>query len=317
MRIMVMGAGALGCYFGGLLARNGEDVTFVARGDNLRALRSRGLQVKNADGDFALPVHALERPEEAGPVDLIIIAVKSFDLESAAGAVRPVVGPETAVLCLQNGVDAEDHLATTLGREHILGGAVYTSAFVEGPGVIRSHNSTAGQRIVLGEMHGVVTPRVEAIATVFQRTGIKAEPTASIVTVLWDKFVLICGLSGTTATARVPMGRVWAQSETRELLRGLMTETASVGMARGVPLSGIVDRHMTGIEQWITGPGAQAYTSLYADLQAGRRLEVDSLAGAVVRMGREANVPTPLNFAVLAILAPHRTPASPQAKGPI
>jgi 2-dehydropantoate 2-reductase len=309
MRIMVIGAGGLGGYLGGLLARNGEDVTFVARGDHLRALRSQGLQVKSVEGDFALPVRALERPEEAGPVDLIIMAVKTYDVESAGEAVRPVVGPETAVLCLQNGVDTEDRLAAMLGREHILGGAVSISGYVERPGVIRH---AGGQRIILGEMNGTMTPRVDAIAATLQRAGIKAEPTATIVTALWEKFVSICGFSGTTATARVPLGRVWAQSETREMFRGLMTETASVGIARGVPLSGVVDRQMTRYEQLATGPRAHIYASLYADLQSGRRLEVNSLAGAVVRMGREANIPTPLNFAVLAILAPHRTstPAS-------
>jgi 2-dehydropantoate 2-reductase len=166
-------------------------------------------------------------------------------------------------------------------------------------------------------MNGLVTPRVEAIAAEFQRAGIKAEPTPTIVTALWEKFVVICGISGTTATARVPMGRVWAQPETHEMLRGLMAEAAAIGTARGVSLPDVVDRKMAAIEQALAGPWAHAYSSLYADLQAGRRLEIDSLAGAVVRMGREVSVPTLLNFAVLAILAPHRTPTSSRAVGAV
>jgi 2-dehydropantoate 2-reductase len=229
--------------------------------------------------------------------------VKTHDVGSAGEAIRPAVGPETAVLCLQNGVETEDHLGTMLGGEHVLGGAVYASGFVERPGVIRH---TGLQRIIFGEMDGRMTARVQAIAAVFKRAGIKAEPTPTIVTALWEKFVGTCGASGTTATARVPMGRVWAQPETRQMLRGLMAEAAAVGTARGVSLSGVVDRHMAFFEQAVAGPWAQTYASLYYDLQAGRRLEVDALAGAVVRMGRDANVPTPLNFAVLAVLAPHR-----------
>jgi 2-dehydropantoate 2-reductase len=171
---------------------------------------------------------------------------------------------------------------------------------------------TGLRTIIFGEMNGRVTPRVEVIAATFQRAGIKAEPTPTIMTALWEKFVAICGISGTTATARVPLGRVWAQPETRAMLRGLMTETAAIGTARGISLPDIVDRHMATLGPLAEGPSAHAYASLYADLQAGRRLEIDSLAGAVVRMGREINIPTPLNFVVLAILAPHRTPVSSQ-----
>lgn len=305
MRILIMGAGALGGYLGGLLVRAGEDVMFVARGDHLWALQSRGLQVRSADGDFSCRVRAVAEPEEIGPVDLIVMAVKTYDVEAAGEAIRPAVGPETAVLCLQNGVETEDRLATMLGGGHVLGGAVYISGFVERPGVIRH---TGLRRMIFGEMDGRMTARVEGIAAAFQRAGIQAEPTSTIVTALWEKFVGTCGTSGTTATARVPMGRVWAQPETRQMLRGLMTEAAAVGTARGIVLSGVVDRLMAFIEQAVAGPYAQAYASLYRDLEAGRRLEVDALAGAVVRMGRDANVPTPLNFAVLAVLAPHRAP---------
>lgn len=315
MRILVVGAGALGGYFGGLLARAGEDVTFLTRGEHLRALRSQGLRVRSEDSDFALPVRAIEQAEDAGRVDVIIMAVKTYDIESAGEAVRPAVGPETAVLCLQNGVETEDQLATILGREHILGGAVRLAAFLERPGVTRH---TGGlQRIILGEMNGAVTPRAEAIAAAFQRAGIEAEPTPTIMTALWEKFAVVCGVSGTTATARVPMGRVWAQPETREMLGGLMTEVAAVGAARGICLPDIVDRLMANFERLVAGPWAQTYASLYTDLQAGRRLEIDSLAGAVVRLGREASVPTPLNFAVLAILAPHRTPRSSHTVGAV
>lgn len=308
MQILIMGAGALGGYLGGLLVRAGEDVTFVARGEHLRALQSLGLQVNSVDGDFALRVRAIARPDDMGSVDLIVMAVKSYDVESAGEAIRPAVGPATAVLCLQNGVETEDRVGTMLGGEHVVGGAAYVSGFVERPGVIRH---TGLQRIIFGEMDGKMTARIQAIAAVLQRAGIQAEPTPTIVTALWEKLVGTCGASGTTATARVPMGRVWAQPETRQMLRGLMEEAAAVGTARGVPLSGVVERHMASFERAVAGPWAQTYASLYYDLQAHRRLELDALAGAVVRMGREVNVPTPLNFAVLAVLAPHHATASP------
>lgn len=308
MRILVMGTGGLGGYFGGLLARAREEVTFVARGAHLRALQSSRLQVKSEDGDYAVAVRATDHPREAGPVDLVLFTVKTYDVEAAGEAIRPVIGPQTAVLCLQNGVETEDRLGTLIGPESILGGVTYVFAAIDAPGIVR-HTGRPG-RIIFGEMDGRISPRVRAVEAVLQKAGINVEVTSEIVRILWDKFVFICAAGGMTAITRVPLGEVYAHTESREMLRGLMEETAAVGTARGVRLEGAVDRHMAFVEDLIRGAGYHTRASLFNDLAAGRRLELDALCGAVVRMGREAGVPTPLSFAVVAALRPYERRAA-------
>jgi 2-dehydropantoate 2-reductase len=308
MRILVMGTGGLGGYFGGLLQRAGEEVIFVARGAHLRALQSTGLRVKSPDGDFALPVHATDRGGEAGPVDLVLFAVKTYDVETAAEALRPAVGPETAILCLQNGVETEDRLGAMYGRGHVLGGVTYVSAVIEAPGVI-AHTGPTGD-IVFGEMDGRSTPRARAIETMLAGAGVETEMTGEILRRLWEKFVFICANAGMTATTRVSVGEVLAHAESHTMYRGLMEETAAVGVAKDIPLDGVVGRQMAVAEQLVRGRGFDTRSSLYNDLAAGRRMELDALCGAVVRMGRERGVPTPLNFAVVAVLRPHERKAA-------
>lgn len=300
-----MGTGGVGGYFGGLLARSGEDVTFVARGAQLQALQSGGLQVRSAEGDFTLPVRATDRPEEAGHMDLVLFTVKTYDVETAAEALRPAVGPETAVLCLQNGVDTEDYLVKVLGGKHVLGGVTYVGVSVEAPGII--HHAGLPGTVIFGEMDGQITPRVQAIEATLREARIKVEVTNNIVRVLWEKFVAVCANGGVTAITRVSLGEAFAHRESREMYRGLMEETVSVGKARGIDLNGVVDRHMAFFEDQARSPGGpHIRSSLYHDLVAGRRMELDSLSGAVVRMGREMGVPTPLSFAVVAALRPHQ-----------
>src|SRR5579864_214687 len=303
MKLLIMGTGGLGGYFGGLLRRAGEDVTFVARGAHLEALRSRGLRVISPDGDFALRVQAAGRADGAGPVDLIVFAVKTYDVEEAAEVIRPAVGPETAILCLQNGVETEDRLGAIYGPRRILGGVTYVSAAVEAPGVIR-HTGPTGD-IVFGEMDGSMTPRVRTIEGTLRRAGVGADGTTEIVRRLWEKFVFICANAGMTASARVPVGEVLRHPESRTMYRGLMEEAAAVGAARGIPLSGVVDRQIRIAEELVAGKGFHTFSSLHNDLAGGRRMELDALCGAVVRMGRECGVATPLNFAVVAVLRPH------------
>lgn len=312
MRILVMGTGGLGGYFGGLLARAGEDVTFVARGAHLAAIRERGLSVRSPDGDFALPVRATGRPEDAGPVDLVLFTVKAYDVEPAGTAIRPAVGPETAVLCLQNGVETEDRLGAILGPRAVLGGVTYVSAAIEAPGVIR-HTGLTGD-VVLGEMDGQMTPRVRTIADALRRAGAKVNATKEIVRALWEKFVFICAMGGMTALTRVGMGEVFQHPESRTMFRRLMEEAVAVGRARGVPLDGVLDRHMRFVEDRIRAE-YDMRASLYYDLAAGRRMELDALCGAVVRMGRDAGVPTPFSFAVVAALRPHERKAAAAARG--
>jgi len=315
MRVLIMGSGGLGGYFGGLLQRAGEDVTFVARGGSthLRALQSAGLQIKSPDGDFALSVQATDRPGEAGPVDLVLFCVKTYDLANAAAEIRPAVAAETAILCLQNGVDAEDRLAAMYARERILGGVTYVSAVIEAPGIIR-HTGPSGD-IVFGEMDGRLTPRVRALEAVLVRAGVAAEASTEIRRRLWEKFVFICANAGMTATTRLPVGEVLAHDESRAMYRGLMEEAAAVGAAKGIQLDGVVGRQMAIAEQLVRGSGFHTRSSLYNDLAAGRRMELDALCGAVVRMGRECDVPTPLNAAVVAILRPYEQRAASAHRG--
>jgi 2-dehydropantoate 2-reductase len=295
-----MGSGALGSFFGSLLARAGLEVTFIARGAQLEALRARALLVKSAVvGDFSVPVAATDDPGEVGPVDLVVVGVKTYDLDAAAVQLRPMVGPETAVLSLQNGIDATDRIAHVVGAEAVLAGIAYVLAGLEAPGVVKH---TAQGKIILGEPNGGLTPRVERVAEVLRQAGIACDTASDVRVPLWEKFVLLAGTAGLTALTRLPFGPIRECAESSELLRAAMREADEVGRARGVPLpQGLVDRHWA----MIVGLPAAGQSSMLQDLRAGRRLELESLNGAVVRLGREASVPTPVNFAVYAALKPY------------
>ena len=303
MRILVMGTGGLGGYFGGLLQRAGADVVFVARGAHLRALQVDGLRVRSPEGDYSLPVRATDNPATIGLVDLVLFTVKTYDLDAAGKAVRPAVGPETAVLCLQNGVEAEARLGSILGASHILGGVTYVSAVIEAPGAIR-HTGQTGD-ITFGEMDGRVTPRVDGIDALLRRAGVATTVTEDITRALWEKFVFISAMAGMTAVTRAPMGEIFEQAESRQMFRALMEEAVAIGRSRGIRLEGVVDRHMAFVKERISSDEYDMRASLYHDLAAGRRIELDALSGAVVRLGREAGVPTPLSFAIVAALRPY------------
>jgi len=308
MRILVMGTGGLGGYFGGLLQRAGEDVAFIARGAHLQALQANGLTIKSPDGDVSLPVRATHSAEAIGPVDLLLFTVKTYDLDVAGKSVGSAVGPETAVLCLQNGVEAETRLGAILGPSHILGGVTYVSAVIEAPGVIR-HTGLTGD-ITFGEMDGSITSRVRTIDASLRRAGVTTTATNDITSALWEKFVFISAMAGVTAVTRAPMGEIFEHAESRQLFRGLMEEAVAVGRSRGIRLEGVVDRHMAFVEERVGSDEYDMRASLYHDLAAGRRIELDGLGGAVVRFGREAGVPTPLSFAIVAALRPYERRAA-------
>jgi len=301
MRIAVMGAGGTGGYFGGLLARAGEDVVFVARGEHLAAIRGNGLTVKSVlAGDFTVSVKAVSDPAEAGPVDLVLFCVKAYDNETAAEMIRPMIGPETTVLSVQNGIDNEEQLGKVVGPEHVAGCVAYISSTIESPGVI---SQTAGPgRILLGEMNGGSSPRCELIQRTLQNSGIAAEIHPDIRTALWQKFVTICGANGITALTRLPMGEILAWEETRSLLKGAMEEVEAVARAMGAQLPrGCADQSIaffSTLEPSMRG-------SMYYDLAAARRLELEILNGAVVRLGREHGIPTPINLVIYAALKPY------------
>jgi 2-dehydropantoate 2-reductase len=301
MRVMVMGSGGTGGYFGGLLARAGEDVTFVARGAHLDAMRAKGLTVRSRlVGDFTVPARATDDPGEAGPADLILFCVKAYDTESAAERLRPAVGPDTAILPVQNGIDSAERIGRVVGPGHVIGGTAGVSSVIEAPGII--HHRAGPDAIRLGELNGRPSARTQRITDALRRAGINAELRPDIRIALWEKFVLICGLSGLTALTRLPIGAVLACAETRTLYQEVMEETLAVGRAEGVALPDeVVERTLKLFE---AGDPA-IHGSLYYDLAAGRRLEIDTLNGAVVRLGRKRAVPTPANFAVYAALKPY------------
>jgi 2-dehydropantoate 2-reductase len=302
MRIVVMGAGGMGGYFGGRLARAGETVAFVARGEHLRAIQAGGLSVRSVTGDFTVSGPATDDPrrvpELIGTPDLILFCVKSYDTEAAAEALRPILGPDTAVLTLQNGVVNEDTLAASLGSARVLGGVVYGFAVIEAPGVIRH---TQGGKIVLGELEGPPTPRVERFLEAGAKAGFPVEASPDVRRVLWEKYLIIGALSGLTALTRRPLGEIRACPESRRLYRMVVEELAALARAEGVTLASDVVETTVGSADALR---PDSYSSLYHDLTHGKRLELEALHGHAVRLGARHGIPTPACFAVYAGLRP-------------
>jgi 2-dehydropantoate 2-reductase len=301
MRVTVMGTGGTGGYFGGLLARAGEDVTFVARGAHLEAIRAKGLTVRSRlVGDFTVPAHATDDPAEAGPADLVLFCVKAYDTERAAERLGSAVGPGTVILPVQNGIDSAERIGRVVGDGHVIGGLAGVSSVIASPGIIEHR---AGPDVIqLGELDGRPSARTSRIAETLVRAGMKAQVRTDIRVALWEKFVLICGLSGLTTLTRLPLGAVVGCPETRTLLRQVMEETAAVGRAEAPALAeGIVENLL----KFFGASDAAIRGSMYYDLAAGRRLEIETLNGTVVGLGREHGIPTPANFVVYASLKPY------------
>lgn len=301
MRIAVIGAGGTGGYFGGLLARAGHDVTFIARGAQLEALQTRGLTLESRlAGTFTKPVQATDDPGEIGPVDLILFCVKTYGTDAAAESVRPLIRPDTMLVSLQNGIDNEERIARATGHSSGIGAAAYVVSAIRAPGVVAQ---TAGPgKIVLGELGGGASARTERLHDALRGVGIAAELHPDIRVVLWQKFLFICAFSGVTAVTRLPIGTILADPATHALFRGTSEEVEAVARAGGIDLpADCVDQALAtaaSVEPWGRG-------SLYGDLAGGRRLELESLNGEVVRRGREHGIETPLNFAIYAALRPY------------
>jgi 2-dehydropantoate 2-reductase len=300
MRIVVMGSGGTGGFFGAKLARAGEDVTFVARGAHLEAIRARGLRVKSApEGEWVVKAPAVDRLDGLPPADLVLFCVKSFDTESAGQAIVPVLGPDTGVLSIQNGVDNEDKLEGIVGKGRVLGGIAQVFATIESPGVIR-HNLLG--RIQFGEMDGRESPRARAFLDACGRAHIPCELSRDVPRTLWGKYVYLVAHAGMTALTRCPAGIIRALPETRRLYRLLLEEMAALARASGADLGpGIVDTCMG----FLDALGANGYSSLHHDLMHGKRLEIDALQGHAVRLGERYGIPTPMLFAVYAALRPY------------
>ena len=292
MRFGVMGTGGVGGYFGGLLARAGAPVCFIARGPHLRALQERGLTVDSVEPGAFHVRQALftDEPEEAGPCDVILYCVKTTANRTAIPFMRPMVGPDSVVVSLQNGVDNGERLAREYGEARVLAGAAYVFSAIAGPGRIRQ---TAGpRRIVFGPLGGGNEGKGEEVAAALCGAGVHARLSSDIRVDLWNKFILICAVSGMTALTRRPLGDVLGYDGTARMAREVMREVRQLGSALGVPLAPDADaaayRFMA--QQDPAGKGSMCH-----DVEAGRRLEIDSLCGYVSRMGRTRGVPTPLN----------------------
>ncbi len=300
MKIVVMGAGGVGGFFGGRLAKIGCDVSFVARGAHLAVMREHGLTIENEpQGDIHVPrVKATDDPATLGPADLVIIAVKLWDTEAAAKAVKPLVGPGTAVLSLQNGVVKDDILRRHFGDAAVMGGVGYVATHISRPGVI--HQTGTMQRLIFGEYDGKRTPRATALLEALITAGIQAELAPDIRRTLWEKYVFLVGLSGTTATMRRPIGPIRSNPQTRAFLFDLMKETVAVGRALGVALPGAYAEERLAFADTVP---ADMTSSLHHDLERGNPLEVEWLSGGVVTLGKQAGVATPANRAVWDVLA--------------
>ncbi len=296
MKVAVMGAGAVGGYFGALLHGGGLDVTLIARGRHLEAIKAHGLRIKSYEGEFTAPVRAVGDPEEIGPVHLILFCVKSYDTESAARQCLPIIREGTIILSLQNGVDNEERIAAIIGEEKVLGGVAYIGAGVLEPGVIVH---TAEGRMVFGEMHGGVSERVRRLEQTLREAGLRVEISSNIQADLWRKlcwnsaFNALNALVGGEVNVLVERAEAWA------LARAVMEEVRAVAACQGVHLpEGVVDKLL----HWSATAATGMKTSMRQDLEAGRRLEAEALNGVVVQRGRVAGVPTPCNFALHALL---------------
>lgn len=299
MRITVMGTGGVGGYFGARLAHAGHDVTFVARGRQLAALRESGLRVESPLGDLHIePVKATDTPSEIDGADLIIFGVKLWDTAAAAESIKPLIAAQTAVVSFQNSVVKDDILRQVLGAEHIIGGVCYIAATIAEPGLI-SHSGLM-QKLVFGEYDGKATPRVTRFRDACAEAGIDVEVSSHIEQTIWEKFVLLVGLSGTTSMVRTPIGPIRDNLRARAFLYDVMNEVVAVARASGVVLP---EDYAQNRLDFIDQVPATMTSSMHHDLERGNRLELAWLSGDVVARGESLGIATPCNRAIFDLLS--------------
>jgi 2-dehydropantoate 2-reductase len=301
MRIAIIGAGGVGGYFGARLQQAGADVHFVARGRHLAAMRSDGLRVESPLGDIHLPrVSVTEHPADIGVADIVWLSVKLWDMDAAVQSMRPLIGADTGIISFQNGVQKDDVLRAAFGGQAVMGGVAYIATNIDRPGVIK-HTGTM-QRLIFGEYNGRRSQRAEQLLDACVRGGINAELSSDIRKAVWEKFVFLVGLSGSTTTMRETIGPIRSNPRARAFLIDLMRETVAVGRALGVALPpDFADQRLAFVDSL---PDVMT-SSMHHDLNAGKRLEVSWLSGGVAQLGEKAGVPTPMNRAVWEILALH------------
>jgi 2-dehydropantoate 2-reductase len=300
VRIAIVGSGGVGGYFGGRLAAVGADVTFIARGAHLQALRTRGMRLQSPKGDLHLPqVTATDDASTIGPVDVVLFGVKLYDTESATRMLPPLIGVDTVVVPLQNGVDAVATLTSAVGLPHVAGGVAYISAVVAEPGVIRH---TAMDRLLFGELDGTRSPRLERLLNACRASGFQATLSDHIEVDIWSKFVRLSVLSGMTAVTRSPIGPLRDDPDLFAMIQAAVLEGMAVARKKGIALpAGVFDD----VVKMMQDLPPQTKSSMLEDLERGQRLELPWLSGAVVRIGREAGVETPIHRFIETVLKPH------------
>ena len=313
MRIAVFGTGGAGGYFGAQLSRAGEDVVFIARGEHLQAIRRDGLRVDTPKGEIVIqPAQATDDPRQAGVVDAVLVGVKAWQVPEAARAMTPLIGPDTFVVPLQNGVEAPAQLAEVLGAEHVLGGLCGTLSWLTGPGRIRSVGEVNFVRF--GELDNRPSGRAERLRGALERAGVKAEVPSDIERALWEKFLFVVSLGGVGAMTRAPIGVLRSLPETRRMLEQCMREILSVAGARRVSMG---DTVVAGTLSFIDSLAPAGTTSLQRDIAEGRPSELDAWNGAVVRLGRDAGVETPLHEFIYHALRPLELKARGELQFPV
>ncbi|MCX6544897.1 MAG: 2-dehydropantoate 2-reductase [Acidobacteria bacterium] len=304
MHFAVVGAGAVGGYYGAKLARSGQKVSFVARGANLRAIRERGLMVWSPLGDFTVRAQAEDDPAKIGPVDVVLLAVKTYDNQTVLPRLKPLLGPHTVVLSLQNGVDSVDEVAAVVGEDHVLGGPTYIATALSLPGLIEQ--TGVHRRIVFGEAFGErtsITERVERIAVVMMAADIQAEAVADARVAMWEKFIYLSPFAAFTGAARLPIGPLRSDPFIYEQIMVAVCEVETVARAEGVAIRDHGSL-MEYVASYVAALPAATRSSLLIDLQMGKRIELEALPGSVVRRGRAARVPTPIMGALYSALKP-------------
>jgi 2-dehydropantoate 2-reductase len=303
MRFAILGSGAVGGYFGAKLAKSGQQVTFIARGAHLDAIRSKGLQIKSAKlGDFVVTSPAESDTSKVGPVDVVIVAVKAYDNTTALPMLSPMVDDSTVVLTLQNGVDSVDQIADIVGVDNVLGGTTYVATALEGPGLIVQ--TGVHRSIFFGEVYGTrdqVSPRVRNIAAVMAAADIQVTPVADARVPIWDKFVYLAAFSGFTGASRLAIGHIWKYPHVQEMFYACCREVAAIAKAEGVTIS--PDRFDT-LKEYMTNIPPTTRSSLLIDLEQGKRIEVEALQGAAVRRANKHGVPVPILSTLYALLKP-------------
>jgi 2-dehydropantoate 2-reductase len=305
MRVGVFGTGGVGGYFGGRLAQSGVEVVFIARGEHLKALQASGLKVESDRGDFWLKsVQAIDDPQDAGKVDAILLGVKAWQVAEAAREMRPMVGPDTFVVPLQNGVEAPAQLVEVLGEQHVVGGLCWVSSFISSPGQIRQ--AGIEPHVAFGELDNRLSQRCQSLLRAFQEAGVKAEIPADIQVTMWKKFTFITAISGVGGVTRAPVGVTRSLPETRQLSLRVMQEIQALAKAYQINLPpAYVSETMT----FIDGLPEGTQPSMQRDIVAGRPSELAYQNGAVVRLAQEPGVPVPINEFIYDCLLPQERKA--------